>query len=105
MDIPNKEEHITILQLTFISRVVCNSDYQLNTKILTLRCTTYKQEFHTPQPYPCRTWGEQKWLAETQNDRIILDIEKKKTLEVFPDANFCGNWTNLTSPEDVSIEK
>ena len=46
-----------------------------------------------------------KYLRETRNEGIILDPRTEKSLEVYADADFAGNWNKTTAAHDVSTAK
>ena len=46
-----------------------------------------------------------KYLCETRNKGIILDLQTEKSLEVYADADFAGNWNKSTAANDVSTAK
>ena len=46
-----------------------------------------------------------KYLMKTKNNRIILKPDRTKSLEVFADADFSGNWNINTVVDDTSTEK
>jgi hypothetical protein len=60
---------------------------------------------------PKRTHGEAVlWLCkyllrETRNDGLILDPRLDKSLEVYGDADFAGNWNKSTAAQDISTAK
>lgn len=59
---------------------------------------------------PKRTHGEAvlwlcKYLRETRNDGLILDPRLDKSLEVYADADFAGNWNKSTAAQDISTAK
>ena len=71
------------------------------------RYTTYQCSFLSEYPGSPRGVTVDDlvcYLAATNNNGIVLYL-KIKSLEVFSDANFFGNWYKLTSPEDVITTK
>ena len=59
-----------------------------------------------PQSSPwlcCQKFGQVS--SGNQHERLILDPENTKSLEVFADANFCRNWHKPTVLKDVSTTK
>ena len=46
-----------------------------------------------------------KYLRETRNDGLILDPRLDKSLEVYADADFAGNWNKSTAAQDISTAK
>ena len=45
------------------------------------------------------------YLRDTRTQGIILDPDPAKSLEVYVDADFCGNWNRTTAMDDVSTAK
>jgi hypothetical protein len=39
-----------------------------------------------------------KYLGDTRNDGIILQPVEDKPFEIFGDADFVGNWHQITAP-------
>jgi len=59
---------------------------------------------------PKRSHGEAviwlcKYLRETRKDGLILDPRIDKSLEVYADADFAGNWNKATAASDASTAK
>jgi hypothetical protein len=46
-----------------------------------------------------------RYLRDTRDEGLILDPTSEKSLEVFADADFCGNWLKRTAQHDVSTAK
>jgi hypothetical protein len=46
-----------------------------------------------------------RYLMLTWKQGIIIDPQDEKSFEVYADADFCGNWNNSTSMNDVSTAK
>ena len=46
-----------------------------------------------------------KYLMKTKNKGIILKPDRTKSLEVFADADFSGNWNITTAADDASTAK
>jgi hypothetical protein len=46
-----------------------------------------------------------KYLLDTKDEGIIYDPQKLKSIEVYADADFCGNWNRVTAGQDVSTAK
>jgi hypothetical protein len=43
-----------------------------------------------------------RYLMLTREQGIILDLQDRKSFEVYTDADFCGNWNMSTAMNDVS---
>ena len=46
-----------------------------------------------------------KYLKKTKHRGIILDPDRAKSLEVYADADFSGNWNKNTAEHDSSTAK
>ena len=46
-----------------------------------------------------------KYLWETRDEGIILDLWTDKSLETYADADFAGNWNKSTVTHDLSMAK
>ena len=46
-----------------------------------------------------------KYLAGTKDKGIIISPKGDPIIEIYADADFCGNWNKLTAPNDASTAK
>jgi hypothetical protein len=46
-----------------------------------------------------------KYLKSRRKEGFILDPHIDKSIEVYADADFCGNWNKATACEDPSTSK
>jgi hypothetical protein len=46
-----------------------------------------------------------KYLCNTSNEGITLQLQMDKSFDVFADADFVGNWHRMTASDDLSTAK
>ena len=46
-----------------------------------------------------------KYLFGTREKGIVFQSNPKHNLNIYVDADFCGNWDRLTAEEDISTSK